>query len=892
MRVTFIRCTTVGTNDGEGGAVYFASNAQGSGGVAFMNCTSCVFDACHAESGYGAAIFYKSPTKTFVFDDCNVTNMNIADSVIHMQCGDAPDNFGTLSLKNDVFQDITITRGSEGGGSGLVIRFPTNLELIGCEFRRCKTRASGGAVLLTPHNQDTIEKLLFLDCLFSETSATVDGGAIAVTASCQSLEIVGCTFTGKKEVQTGNGGFIMLSVTVTTFRINETTFNYSDAQDGGCIYSSSPSEGTSFIVEGCTVSAAGATTGSYSIVVKAKDTRIKELHMMDMPSGNGRIKLSDTGFANNQITLDSCTFEQFATEMLLSFTTNDPIALTLKDCRFFGVSSTGANLFQMDKDEATGIGNLRISDCIFDQDCSYKWAIVQSQARTGSPVGSCTLERVQFKGLNIQNNEAAFVLKGCESINLVDCNITNEEKSNQLTGVLDIGNIFKRTATFKNVMFSQCEVSNFLISSNDAWTLVMEDCEFVSCKATGAEKNLISGKASQIVQCLFNNCAASSHLLNIQSELAVFELRDVSFVGIVMTGSFIYIRNLGSPAFNNLSMTNCVFSGIEGGTILEYESTTFQIDIQNLTVTGSEFAKLTSMTGAANVENCNFTGNRINGYLFQPMSKLVLSVCHFNDNTGLMVQSSAGGGIEVNDCDFLNMKDISQPMITVENGPVSISGSTFDNCWCTDSPLLLLTSLSLLSVNNSCFQGAAPHQSSASYLTCSASSFTFDMPLCFDLSASESVDFGELDPLQDITAQYRIFECDACGSTITWGPEYSTVETSDLESAITVTSGPESAGDADPGPGAIAGIVIAIIAVIAGVIVLVVLLLRRRDKEETVSDASGMGPETADASTVMTGASTSTADEWTATVSEDDAAFTSSHLADAPFAGLFEEVLT
>ena len=69
LRVTFIACTTVGTNDGEGGAVYFASeSAQSQGGAAFLNCTSCVFDNCYAASGFGAAIFYKSPTKTFVFD--------------------------------------------------------------------------------------------------------------------------------------------------------------------------------------------------------------------------------------------------------------------------------------------------------------------------------------------------------------------------------------------------------------------------------------------------------------------------------------------------------------------------------------------------------------------------------------------------------------------------------------------------------------------------------------------------------------------------------------------------------------------------------------------------------------------------------------------------------
>ena len=624
------------------------------------------------------------------------------------------------------------------------------------------------------------------------------------------------------------------------------------------------------------MSRAEASTRFYSIVVKAQDTRIKGLHMKDMAGGHGRIQLSDTGFTDDQITLDGCTFEQFGTEALLEFTTTSPITLTLKDCRFLGVSSTDQNLFPMDKAGATGIKHLKMSDCIFDQDCKYQWSIIQSPLREQAdiPTGSCTLERIQFQGLSIAEKEAAFVLKGCEAISLVDCYITNQQNSNELIGVLDIGNVFKQTAVFNNVKFSQCEVSSFLISSNDAWTLVMEDCEFVSCNTTGPDTHLISGKASEIVQCLFSDCAASSHLLNIQSELAVFKLRDVSFIGIVMTSSFIYIRNLDTSIFSHLSMTNCVLSGIEGGTILEYQSTAFQIDIDNLTVTGSQFTKLTSMPGAANVQNCNFTENRISGYLFQPMNKLVLSTCHFDDNTGLMIQSSEGGGVEVNNCDFLNMKDIPQPMITISKGPVSISGSTFDNCRCANNPLLLLTSLSLLSVNNCCFQGATPHQSSASYLTCSASSFDFDLPLCFDLNASESVDFGESDPLQDIASKHRIFECDSCVST--------------------PTSGAESSGDAGVspdrslGPGAIAGIVIAIIAIIAGVIVLVVLLLRRRDKEETGSDTSEMALETADITTTYTGTSVATADDWASKISQDNPGF-ASHLGDNAFDNIFEE---
>ena len=429
LRVTFIRCNTLYTNDREGGAVYFMSSDPNPA-AAFMNCTSCVFDDCRSQAGFGAAVFYKSPTKTFAFDGCIMMNMKTANSVIHMQCGETSDNFGTLSLSRNVFQNITIEEGREGGGSGLVIRFPTNLELVECEFRKCKTGKSGGAVLFTPHNQDTVEKLLFTDCIFSETSATVSGGAIAVTASCKSLEIVGCTFTGTKETPTENGGLVMLSGKVTVVGINETTFNYSTAQDGGCIYSSSSSEGTSFIVEGCTVSDAGATAGFYSIVVKAQDTRIKGLHMKDMKGGHGRIQLSDTGFTNNQITLDGCTFEQFATEALLSFTTSSPITLTVKDCRFLDVSSTGQNLFPMDKADVPGVNHLKMSDCIFDQDCNYQWSIIQSPLREGS--GSCTLERIQFKGLSITEKEAAFVLKGCASISLAECYITNQPKSSEL----------------------------------------------------------------------------------------------------------------------------------------------------------------------------------------------------------------------------------------------------------------------------------------------------------------------------------------------------------------------------------------------------------------------------------------------------------------------------
>ena len=569
VSVTFLGCSSA-SDLKDGGAIYFESTSSK------LSCTQCVFDGCTAQSGYGAAVFSNSPN-TFVYDRCTVKNMQPEYSVLHMQCGgrnSAPvNNYAeAIRLTGNVFQDISISppeARSEGGGCGLVVRFPTTLELVECQFHRCSTASpdlGGGAVLFTPHGEDAIQKLLFQGCVFRDNSADVNGGAIMLTAKCLRLEILSCEFTGKKGPQSGKGGFVMLSAHVTYFGINDTTFDKADANDGGCIYASGSADGASFIVDNCTISAAGARDGEYALVVKAKDTQIKGLYMKNMPGFHGKIELSDLGFKNNQLKLDGCTFENFGTGQLFTFGTSASFTLTLSGCRFLGVISNASNLLQMEGNEKYkyGFNTLKVSDCIFDSACGFRWAIVQSAERTASSssaAGSCTIERTRFEGLNV-TQESALTVKGCASFTITDCYF-KKKQGTTLEGVLDIGNKYlNKNALIKGIIVEQCDVTKALVLVGDLWTLTMQGCDFVSCTTSGDA--LVSATSNQISQCLFNACGAAKYLVSMKSSSGGFTLSNVRFISIKATmTNLIYIRE---TTFNHLYMTDCALSDVVWGT--------------------------------------------------------------------------------------------------------------------------------------------------------------------------------------------------------------------------------------------------------------------------------------------------------------------------------------
>ena len=800
---------------------------------------------------------------TFVFNDCIVKNMGAEHSVIHMQCADqaTPNDYGPLTLKGNVFQDISIsTQGeAEGGGSGLVIRFPTQLELIGCQFIRCHTASAlgGGGVMFRPRSEK-IQNLLFEECVFSETSAAQNGGAIMLVGSCDRLEIVGCEFTGKKGVQKGKGGFIKLDKAM-YFRINETKFHNSDASEGGCIYADMRDhEERSFIVEGCSISASEATTGQFALYIMTAIAQFKGLSMKDMNGGRGMIQLTDLGFSNKLLTFESCTFDNINTRKLFFFRSlkGNP-ALVLRMCTFQNVVST-ASLLDCRNDGTGGatsqISSITISHCVF-KGCSYQSAVVNSPERNDQQVNglTCTIEETNFDDLSISDEGHALILGGFTSIVIRNCHFIAQGAT--LTTVLKLGNSYKDglKAVLSGVTFDHCTVKSNIMSLTTQWLLDMTKCEFVLCTTAGSD--LISCRSSKLSQCTFDQCEASQNILNIQATDFTFEY--ITMTGIKKPGN----SNLIALTSGKATLQHCVVSQVICGTVLTAGSAT----VDNLTITNSEVSK----------------------FVYQSSAGMELSRCHFNGCTGTIVKST-GGDIVVTGCEFVNLVEKSESIITVASGSISISGSTFNGYTRSSNPLISIGSVSRVSLSDCSFCGAI-NQTGPAYITCTESlSFDFQIPLCFDLSEQESVHFEGPTPLDNLTAQYDIFECENCGAT-------STVEFSESfpteDFTVSFTIGPPDTQNSGLGAGAIAGIVIAILIIVAVVIVLVILFLRRRrDQSEEGSDHDHEGEmnEEALASTITT-TDSGVEDTWMPKVTEDIVMFTNNSMVNAEFENVFEE---
>ena len=110
-----------------GGAISYSGN---SGSLSIKDCT---FKNCKANK-WGEAIYSKADIRSFVLDGCTFDTFTSTPteiySVVHFQRGnEGKGNFESLTLRGNTFKSIDIRR-DQGGGSGLVVKSPTKLELI------------------------------------------------------------------------------------------------------------------------------------------------------------------------------------------------------------------------------------------------------------------------------------------------------------------------------------------------------------------------------------------------------------------------------------------------------------------------------------------------------------------------------------------------------------------------------------------------------------------------------------------------------------------------------------------------------------------------------------------------------------------------------------------
>jgi hypothetical protein len=221
---TFLDCLFTGNNQagcyGSGSSIYAAQSSP-----TVIGCTFTAADVSGCTGSHGGAVYLDLCQDT-VIDGCLVTGNSGPWSGLFY------DGDGTVSVTNCVFVDNYVDDGgaillagsvgdisdcvfldnSGGGGSGLRL-FPELATVTDCVF----IGNTGGGAYCGGMTGESV----FVDCLFADNSAAVNGGAVGNSGT---LTLVNCEFTGNTAGSRGGavGGFGDTTVIGCTFRDNET----------------------------------------------------------------------------------------------------------------------------------------------------------------------------------------------------------------------------------------------------------------------------------------------------------------------------------------------------------------------------------------------------------------------------------------------------------------------------------------------------------------------------------------------------------------------------------------------------------------------------------------------------------------------------------------------
>lgn len=888
-----------GKSDGaEGGAVWFSSPSEKK-----LSITGCTFTECRAGDGvkrWGDAVYCIGAHPDFTFTGCTVTTTsnNPGYSVVHFQCGRTPGEYGKLTLVGNHFETCSVKQyesKTEGGGSGLVIRFPTTLEFIGCVFSDCSTPLNGGALFFEKKTtSQSGQTFLFDNCTFENTRATNNGGAISLPNASTKVTISNCVFGDNSgdDRQTGNGGFLHFGDDPGTLEISNTEFKNSAAADGGCIFAAVAV--TAFSIDNVTVDACGGRGGTNKacIVVKSSKTVLEGLHLLNMEGGNGRLALG-SNFESGMITFSGCTFEKWGTEQLFAYElSGNEFALNLTNCNFTDVTSSSDSNFIRLKIDGSGskIRDLYLVDCNFTS-VQAAWSLAV-QKRSGT-TGKCVVERCLFDNVVVYKEGTeksnAEVLLDLESFSNVAVSNTIFSNIDGYNGLLLIE---AQTCSIDSVCFEHCTLrrpgnpdtgetvySCLSIAAITAiGTVTVEtfnDCRFVSCSDTNGLP-------------LCSISAVIEDLSGLELSACTFQTNPVK---ITPTGGTSRIA-FANSRFERLQSTSAPVR-IESVTTIAFSSTSFSqvTDATNLIgLTGTPALELTHV----HINECSF------GKLGAATS-LLLEQCEFRHNRiSKSLAALSGQSAKVLDCQFENCTSQQSLLSLSQCRTVDISLTTFQECRSETSSLLVLQDVQSFVLNRTCFQGGEQAPDHPAYINCSCDNGIIELPVCFDKSKDASVrlngDFGEIP---------NIFDCHDCSFIPTPEPEITSEseevsditsvdqedETTTQEDDTTTQEGPTDApAEADKsglGGGAIAGIVIGVLVLIAACVLLILFLLfrKRSNRSEKTQEDEEMAEEAPDETitSVMTG------DEWIAKVTE-DAATTTGGTMDGLYLETFEEI--
>ena len=845
----FSGCPGEGT--APGGAVYYERHPySGDAWTPALTIKDSDFDNCRAGNRWGDAIYSTADMSTFEFDGCTFLNFADSRSVAHFQWGIAgvPGDFGNLRFTNNKFKTVS-TIETQGGGSGLVVRFPTQLELVDWVFETCSITTTGGALMF-----DKGTNFVFNGCNFSQTKANTKGGAIALTSPDEyTVSIIGCLFQGSNQenAQAESGGFLYFAGSP-NLEITDTTFKDGVAGDGGCIYAAT-NKVASFTIDNVTVDTCGSRTGRYSVVVQSKITTLSGLRMLNMPGSYGKLKLHSE---IPEVVFSGCEFVNFGTDRLFDGPTLG-LTVNLTDCTFQELKVPEENFLRFTND---GAYEMVMTRCVF-KDVTAQWAMISWSIDAPSVkciVEDCHFDNVVVNSQNTAKAEPVLSLRRISGVSLTNVTFTNSALKN---GPIAIGASGCRI-TLDLVHFENCNIArpgSQPIQGDPHYPCLdisggiiekMNACTFVLCTYDTGDQPLLNIDASVTIQSpvsvSFDRCGTTTPNLVSFGPSGSHTFTACTFKNMDLTAAVV---RFGSSTSTELIFEDVVFYRVmiteQTTNLLGFAQPPTKLEFDNVRVQSCKFAKL------GDIQEAN----------------LSIRDSEFRDSTvHSNMLDSKGTSVEFWDCDFSDCTCESSIMRLSGCTTVNISLTSFTDCSCNSGALVTITDAVSVFMSSSCFQGLAEPVDGPGYINCTCEVATFELPMCFSLLEEASISFqGCPSPFLNISDPSALFNCSNCSFLPSDEPDYS----DDVTMVDDPTTPPESEGGLSGG--AIAGIVIGVllfIGIIIALVIILVLVIRRRDDEEkTLED----NPSEMDEEPTTTSTITSVVSEWDQRVTEEGA---------------------
>ena len=472
--------------------------------------------------------------------------------------------------------------------------------------------------------------------------------------------------------------------------------------------------------------------------------------------------------------------------------------LTLKDCHFVDCSvqsqtekfpSIGGALYLMANLSHPGwvAPTFVLEECTFKNIASYQYGgCVGLDAPTKKfEMINCTCERSDLEGQQTEYGGFLYFGKEVEEIKIT-------------------GTVFD-TAVAKD---GGCIYTNLAIQ-----TFTLEDCIISACEAReGGSYSLFVNSPNFVL----SNVA----MQNMQGGRGKIKLSSCDL----------------------LTMFNCAFDQYRTGQLVEYTPATEQgvtkFDVSDchftsVAVDESSLFFLTSVNEFV-LLRCVFTGTETSNsdvHIINAEGVQTLTVhwTDFMDNgiKGSLIRANAVTKIlEIKNCEFFRCSSTSHPLIDVSQSlELQLYDVSFENCTVPEkNSLINLVSVEELTLGPyAYFRGAKEQAGTAAYIKSDKGNVVIELPVCFDLEAEFSVDFAGTKPWESIENGTGIFECYDAPETPTPSPTPTPTPTE-----ATAKKGLTS--------GAIAGLVIGLLVVMAVLLVVILFLVIRRRRMESSTE--------------------------------------------------------